>query len=191
MGQRGKNDQQLMLVISEAETTWFTIPIRWASAPVKTRAVKINSLANAGDKIRGSLCVPPAPGMIASLVSTKPILAFSAAVRISQARAISKPPPSAAPSKAAITGMGSCSIFIKSCRNCVTNSLTSLSDMPLRSFKSAPAQNTPGVKLRKTTTRELLSFFKSTKISENVSTKSRLKAFLASGRLRPNTVIPL
>ena len=36
---------------------------------------------------------------MASRVSTRPILAVEDATRISQARAISKPPPNAAPSK--------------------------------------------------------------------------------------------
>jgi hypothetical protein len=47
------------------------------------------------------------PGMMASFVSVRPILAFAPAALKSHARAISSPPPSAAPSIAAMVGMGS------------------------------------------------------------------------------------
>lgn len=46
------------------------------------------------------------PGKMANRVSTRPILAFGPAMRISQANAISMPPPTAVPSKAAIVGIG-------------------------------------------------------------------------------------
>ncbi|RNA07465.1 hypothetical protein BpHYR1_025323 [Brachionus plicatilis] len=90
--------------------------------------------------------VPPAPGIMASFVSTRPILADEDATRISQANAISSPPPSATPSIAAIIGTvletkgptSSCCIFALS-------------------FKSAPAQKTPGTKLRIITHRAFLS----------------------------------
>lgn len=87
-------------------------------------AVNISSLAMDGFVILGRSCVPPAPGITASLVSTKPSVAFDEAILISAAKAISKPPPvlmfllnqsnipcksykpKAAPSTAAITGTG-------------------------------------------------------------------------------------
>ena len=53
---------------------------------------------------RGSRCVPPAPGTTPSVTSGKPRTAPGAATRARQARAISKPPPSAAPLMAATAG---------------------------------------------------------------------------------------
>ena len=49
-------------------------------------APKIQRLARPGPIRRGNRCVPPAPGMIASAVSRKPILASSARIRRSQAK---------------------------------------------------------------------------------------------------------
>lgn len=50
-------------------------------------------MAIAGPTILGNNCDPPAPGIIANFVSTKPILEFEEAILISEARAISRPPP--------------------------------------------------------------------------------------------------
>uniref|UniRef100_A0A915I4B6 Uncharacterized protein n=1 Tax=Romanomermis culicivorax TaxID=13658 RepID=A0A915I4B6_ROMCU len=68
------------------------------------RPVKINSLAKDAPIVRDKRCVPPAPGMIANFVSTKPNLVLAVPTRMSQARANSRPPPNATPSKAAMTG---------------------------------------------------------------------------------------
>ena len=57
----------------------------------------------------GNRTVPPAPGMMPRVISGRPIRASSAAIRISQARANSSPPPSAYPSITAMVGMGSLS----------------------------------------------------------------------------------
>ncbi|KAG8038957.1 hypothetical protein G9C98_003264 [Cotesia typhae] len=59
-----------------------------------------------GPTILGKRSVPPAPGKMAHLVSTRPILASLAAVLISEASPSSNPPPKAVPSIAAITGAG-------------------------------------------------------------------------------------
>ena len=64
-----------------------------ASSPTSTRAVNISSFAIEGPTTLGSRCVPPAPGIIANLVSTNPIFAVADATRKSQANAISRPPP--------------------------------------------------------------------------------------------------
>jgi hypothetical protein len=58
--------------------TWLTKPMFLASSPLNTRAVKINSLAKAGPIRRERRCVPPAPGIIAILVSTSPSFDFDA-----------------------------------------------------------------------------------------------------------------
>ena len=92
---------------SPAGTTSFTRPIRSASSAVRTRPVRISSFARARPTIRGSRCVPPAPGMTARRTSGRPSRARSDATRMSQQSASSRPPPSALPSIAAIVGMGS------------------------------------------------------------------------------------
>ena len=54
---------------------------------------------------RGRRCVPPAPGMMPSLISGWPNFALSAAMMKSHIIASSQPPPSAKPATAAITGL--------------------------------------------------------------------------------------
>eukprot|EP00213_Chloropicon_mariensis_P001614 CAMPEP_0197482526 /NCGR_PEP_ID=MMETSP1309-20131121/55989_1 /TAXON_ID=464262 /ORGANISM="Genus nov. species nov., Strain RCC998" /LENGTH=113 /DNA_ID=CAMNT_0043025045 /DNA_START=71 /DNA_END=412 /DNA_ORIENTATION=- len=81
-------------------------PSRKASSPFTLLPVKMRSFAFAAPTSRGSLCVPPAPGMIASLVSGSPTTASWLPTLKSHARASSNPPPSAMPSSAAIVGTG-------------------------------------------------------------------------------------
>ena len=83
-------------------------PGRWrsASSAPTWRPVKIRSLARAGPTSRARRCVPPPPGMMPSRISGWPSLAFSLAMRKSQARASSQPPPSAKPEIAAIVARG-------------------------------------------------------------------------------------
>ena len=68
------------------------------------RAVSTRSIALALPTARGSRCVPPAPGMMPSLISGWPNFALSAAMTMSHIIATSQPPPSAKPATAAITG---------------------------------------------------------------------------------------
>ena len=63
------------------------------------------SIALALPIARGSRCVPPAPGMMPSLISGWPNFAVSAAMTMSHIIASSQPPPSAKPATAAITGL--------------------------------------------------------------------------------------
>jgi 3-hydroxybutyryl-CoA dehydrogenase len=65
-----------------------------------TSAIPITEIASA------SLWVPPPPGIIPSLISGCPILAFCEAIRMSQHMATSSPPPNAYPFMAAIVGLG-------------------------------------------------------------------------------------
>ena len=67
-----------------------------ASAAPTLLAVKIISFALLSPMTLGSLCVPPAPGMMASAVSGAPNTALSPQTLTSAASAISSPPPSAA-----------------------------------------------------------------------------------------------
>jgi hypothetical protein len=55
---------------------------------------------------RGNRCIPPPQGNTQNLVSASPNRAFSAAIRISRAKAISNPPPRASPMTAAIHEIG-------------------------------------------------------------------------------------
>src|SRR5215210_1364451 len=80
---------------SPGPTTRLTRPISLASSAPMRRPVKMSSFASAGPIRRGSRWVPPMPGSIPRPTSGKPKLAFSAAIRTSQASATSHPPPSA------------------------------------------------------------------------------------------------
>ena len=60
---------------SPAGTTSWTRPMRSASAAVRTLPVRISSLARAGPTMRGSRCVPPAPGVTARRTSGSPSFA--------------------------------------------------------------------------------------------------------------------
>src|SRR5262249_48625753 len=53
--------------------------------------------------------MPPLPGKIPNFTSGNPMRAVSSMMRMSQASAISAPPPSVTPLSAAITGTGNCS----------------------------------------------------------------------------------
>ena len=74
------------------------------------RAVRTRSIALALPTARGRRCVPPAPGMMPSLISGWPNFALSAAMTMSHIIATSQPPPSAKPATAAITGFFTCRI---------------------------------------------------------------------------------
>ena len=69
------------------------------------RPVSTMSIALALPTARGRRCVPPAPGMMPSLISGWPNCALSAAMMKSHIIASSQPPPSAKPLTAAITGL--------------------------------------------------------------------------------------
>ncbi len=88
-----------------AGTTRDTRPARSASAASIMRAVSARSIAFALLTARGRRCVPPAPGMMPSLISGCPNFAVSAAMMKSHIMASSQPPPSAKPATAAITGL--------------------------------------------------------------------------------------
>lgn len=120
---------------------------------------------------RGKRCVPPAPGIIPNFVSVKPsfavlarriqhiesmnILSILPAIRISHAKANSRPPPNAkpwklerlkyphrkkmdSPSNATIVGTGRAKIFEKISLIFETNGPTSSCGISNRSFRSAP-----------------------------------------------------
>jgi len=88
-----------------AGTTRETRPARSASAASIMRPVSTISIALALPTARGRRWVPPAPGMMPSLISGWPNLALSAAMMKSHIIASSQPPPSANPATAAMTGL--------------------------------------------------------------------------------------
>lgn len=78
-----------------------------ASSALNLAEVNTNSLALAKPTTLDNLYVPPAPGIMARAHSGKPKIDDSEATLKSQAKAISSPPPKAAPSIEAIVGKGS------------------------------------------------------------------------------------
>jgi hypothetical protein len=98
--------------------------------------VSIIAKAASGPIRRGRRCVPPAPGMIPSLISGRPIRADGAATRPWQAIASSRPPPRAAPPIAATTGFG-----LASSRSRMSGRLGGRCGLP-NSPISAPPTNT-------------------------------------------------
>ena len=90
---------------SASGTTRDTSPARSASTASIMRPVSARSMALLLPTARGRRCVPPAPGMMPSLISGWPNFALSAAMMKSQPIATSQPPPSAKPDTAAMIGL--------------------------------------------------------------------------------------
>src|SRR5271156_5173875 len=86
-------------------TTSFTIPHLAASCAVMCLAVNIMPIAILSGIWRGRRCTPPAPAISPTRGSGSPKRAWSAAMMMSQASAISNPPPSANPFTAAMIGL--------------------------------------------------------------------------------------
>lgn len=86
------------------------------------RPVRIMSRALLGPISAGSLWVPPAPGMMASLVSGRPTVADDANTRKVVHSPSSSPPPRAVEAIAEMVGMGklasSVNVDRRSLRNC-------------------------------------------------------------------------
>ena len=132
--------------------------------------------------------VPPKSPDRPTLAKAVVILAVSEAMRKSQASASDNPAPAAAPSIAAMVGLGiSCSRRLTSIRSRKTLICSSSVPVLLRAsfiaFTSPPAQNAPPAPVRMTArtsgssaARDNCSF-----ISRSIA---RVKAFLRSGRLR-------
>jgi len=76
---------------------------------VTAQPVTMSSSAASAPINRGSRCVPPAPGRIPKCTSGRPTRAHDAITRAWQLIASSKPPPSAVPWIAAVTGIGASS----------------------------------------------------------------------------------
>ena len=130
--------------------------------------------------------MPPPPGMMASVVSGRPMTAAVEAIRMSHASASSKPPPSATPLIAAIVGTGISATACIAREIEATASATSTDPRPARSFRSAPALNARSPSPTKIVARASGSSRTAFEASAISSTSSRLSAFIASGRARVN-----
>mmetsp|Transcript_21885 Transcript_21885/g.56295 ORF Transcript_21885/g.56295 Transcript_21885/m.56295 type:complete len:210 (-) Transcript_21885:39-668(-) len=87
-----------------AGTTRLASPRAHASSAPMCSPVSTSSMARDLPSARVNRCVPPRPGIVPSLISGWPKVAFSPAMMKSHAIANSQPPPSAKPFTAAIIG---------------------------------------------------------------------------------------
>src|SRR5438128_2166126 len=95
---------------SSAANTSLTSPSSFALSKEKVSPFTIISMARGLPTMRARRCVPPVPGSTPRFTSGRPILpAFSLARRMSHAMAISSPPPTVCPLRAAIVSLGVCS----------------------------------------------------------------------------------
>src|SRR5438477_7002670 len=125
-----------------AGKTSSTSPMSRASLAGTIRPEKMMSLALDSPTSRGSRWVPPAPGMIPSLISGWPSRASSAAKRRSAAMASSHPPPRAYPLMAANVTLGISSTSENvSCMAAMTGFI-SFGESSAIILMSAPAANT-------------------------------------------------
>src|SRR6266481_1738294 len=93
------------------------IPSSFASSKEKVFPVTISSIALLLPTMRESRCVPPVPGSTPRFTSGSPILPASCrAIRMSAAMAISNPPPTQCPFRAAITSLGVLTEVVLECR---------------------------------------------------------------------------
>ncbi len=156
----------------------------------------MSSFAFATPTIRGSRCVPPAPGMMARLVSVSPIRTFEEQMRMSQASASSVPPPKAKPLIAAMTGTRTFSTAVKVLR-IVKMKRRTWSCVSVRlSFRSAPVEkdhflgSSPALAPVMMMHRRLRSKLASRMTSARAASRSKLKQFMASGRFRVRIRMP-
>ena len=138
---------------------------------------------------RGSLWVPPAPGMIPRLTSINPKVACSAAMRMSQAMAISSPPARQKPLTAAMIGFQILSPRVIPPRPGNFSSRSrlsmaeSLASMGIIFFRSAPAEKALSPAPVRIATQRFGSSRKSIQALPSSSLVSGSMEFMASGRL--------
>src|SRR5215467_10597450 len=175
---------------SATGTTRSTRPIRSASAAGTRMPVRIISRALPRPTRRGSRWVPPPPGMMARLISVRPSCASSAAMRISQARASSRPPPRAKPRMAAMTGCEQRSISArKSSRLRDSRKFVGVGGSR-NSRMSAPAQKARSPAPVMTTTFTVSSVRSRVKMSRSWARMALFMALSTSGRSRVRVRTP-
>ena len=146
----------------------------------------ISNIARCRPTSRASFCVPPPPGRIPTFTSGKPSFAPSPATMMSAHKASSRPPPSANPSTAAITGLGQSMIARQ--YFCTFRDMTSTGPASAISPMSAPAANATSDPVT-ITQRTLLSAPQRVISSASRTRTSRLSALRTCGRLILNTTI--
>src|SRR5215813_918007 len=177
-------------ISSATGTTRSTRPIRSASAAGTRMPVRIISRALPRPTRRGSRCVPPPPGMMARLISVRPSCASSAAMRMSQARASSRPPPRAKPRMAAMMGWLHRSISArKSSRLRASRKWVGVGGSR-NSRMSAPAQKARSPAPVMTTTLTVSSVRSRVKISRSWPRMALFMALSTSGRSRVRVRMP-
>src|SRR5215470_12728147 len=175
---------------SATGTTRSTRPMRIASAAGTRMPVRIISRALPRPTRRGRRWVPPPPGMMARLISVRPSCASSAAIRISQARASSRPPPRAKPRMAAMMGCAQRSISArKSSRLRDSRKWVGVGGSR-NSRMSAPAQKARSPAPVMTTTLTVSSVRSRVKISRSWPRMALFMALSTSGRSRVRVRMP-
>ena len=155
-----------------------------ASAASMGSAEKSSSLARPAPIRRGKRWVPPAPATVPIRALVMPKRAESAATRMSQERASSRPPVRHHPAIAAITGFGQRSIAALASRKTPSARWVSATALtPARSSRSMPVEKQRSLP-RRTTTRTVPSSPRSRTIDPSRSSSSRLRALCLAGRLR-------
>ena len=145
----------------------------------------VNSISMASDCpiARISRWVPPAPGMLPMQTSGKPNTALLDAIRMSHCKASSRPPPSAKPLMAAITGLPVCRLAsparVLAAPKCNSAKLSRGGIVFLR---SAPVQKARSPAPVRMATRMLSSFEMRSQAACSSLTDSGSSAFIASGR---------
>src|SRR5215468_9222531 len=178
-------------VISSATgTTRSTRPIRSASAAGTRMPVRIISRALPRPTRRGSRWVPPPPGMMARLISVRPSCLSSAAMRISQARASSRPPPRAKPRMAAMMGCEQRSISARKSSRLRDSRKWVGGGGSRNSRMSAPAQKARSPAPVMTTTLTVSSVRSRVKISRSWPRMALFMALSTSGRSRVRVRMP-
>mmetsp|Transcript_14833 Transcript_14833/g.42524 ORF Transcript_14833/g.42524 Transcript_14833/m.42524 type:complete len:226 (+) Transcript_14833:443-1120(+) len=149
--------------------------------------VRISSMALDLPTARISLCVPPTPGMVPSLISGWPNFASSEAMMMSQDIASSQPPPRAKPLTAAMTGLRIAETPDQ-CASMLPRLVSAKQVLVFISLMSAPAAKALPVPV--TTAARTLS---SASTSWSFCTSSRISpsesAFKALGLFRVSTAI--
>jgi len=135
--------------------------------------------------------------MMANLVSGRPTCAREPKTRKSVARASSSPPPSASPLMAEIVGIGRAEMSRSAPRRFARNAAVCSGVNVARSFRSAPAQKTPGTLLARISARLVVVVVVESEVGlrrgvicSRSSFRSALEmAFLLEGRARVRRVM--
>jgi hypothetical protein len=158
-----------------------SIPMRCASAAKTRSPVSSRSRAGPTPIVSTRRAMPRQAGLLPSRGSRKPTRHAAVPIRMSQASASYKPPPSAGPSTAATTGTGRSASAWKARLPKADKRCASLGLTPAHSLRSAPAQNIGDVD-RRSTTRTAASREEISAASSSSIKKASSRALRFSGR---------